>query len=311
MNSLHKIISALSLTITIGTSAYLSAQPTYSGANPFSASVEATFKDIPYAATSTAQKMDIYMPTGAGPFPAVVLIHGGAFKVGDKAMENATAAKLVANGYIAIAINYRLSGEATFPAAVHDAKAAVRFIRANSAIYKVDPNKIAAWGASAGGYLSAMLGTSGGDPYLEGVEGSHLTISSTIQACIDWFGPINFAEMTLEAKTLGFPEDYTVNNESKFLGVDATNPANKTVVQIANPTSYIDKSDPPFWIQVGSADPLIPYTQSTHFFLALKNVIGHDKASYELLQGAKHGGSLFKTEENMTKAITFLNSKLQ
>lgn len=270
-----------------------------------------TVKDVTYATTSSAQKMDIYVPAGKGPFPAVVLIHGGAFKAGDKAMEATNAAKLVANGYVAISINYRLSGEAVFPAAVHDCKAAVRFIRANAATYRINPNKIGSWGASSGGNLSAILGTSGGDTYLEGTQGSNLTTSSTVQATIDWFGPINFATMTSEALALGFASSYNVNNESQYLGVDANSPANIAIVNKANPTTYIDANDPPFWIQVGNVDPLIPYTQSLNFYNSLKAVLGDSKVGYELINGAGHGGALFSSDTNLTKAITFFDSKLK
>lgn len=270
-----------------------------------------THTNVVYASTSSAQKMDIYVPTGTGPFPAVVLIHGGAFKAGDKAMEATNAAKLVANGYVAISINYRLSGEAVFPAAVHDCKAAVRFIRANASTYRINPNKIGTWGASAGGNLSAILGTSGGDSYLEGTQGSNLTTSSTVQATIDWFGPINFATMVSEGLALGFASSYNVNNESQYLGVDANSPANIAIVNKANPTTYIDANDPPFWIQVGSVDPLIPYTQSLNFYNSLKAVLGDSKVGYELINGAGHGGALFSTDANLTKAITFLDSKLK
>lgn len=270
-----------------------------------------TLKDVAYASTSSAQKMDIYVPAGAGTFPAVVLIHGGAFKAGDKAMEASNAAKLVANGYVAISINYRLSGEAVFPAGVHDAKAAIRFIRANASTYRINPDKIGTWGASAGGYFSAILGTSGGDTYLEGTQGNHLTTSSKVQACIDWFGPINFSTMVSEGLALGFASSYNVNNESQFLGVDANNPSNIAMVNKANPTTYIDVNDPPFWIQVGSVDPLIPYTQSLNFYNSLNGVLGSTKVGYELINGAGHGGAQFSTEANLTKAIAFLNSKLK
>lgn len=271
-----------------------------------------TFKDVAYATTSSAQKIDVYVPAGVGPFPAVVLIHGGAFKAGDKGMEAANAAKLVANGYVAITVNYRLSGEAIFPAAVHDCKAAVRFVRANASTYKINPNKIASWGSSAGGNLSAIIGTSGGDTYLEGTQGAYLTTSSTVQATIDWFGPINFATMVPEALALGFASTYNVANESQYLGIaDANDPVNIALVNKANPSKYIDANDPPFWIQAGSADPLIPHTQSFNFYKDLKAVLGETKVGFELIDGAGHGGALFSTEANLNKAISFLDSKLK
>ncbi|TDM09843.1 MAG: alpha/beta hydrolase [Ideonella sp. MAG2] len=270
-----------------------------------------TLSNVAYASTSAAQKMDIYMPAGAGPFPAVVLIHGGAFKAGDKAMDAANAATLVANGYVAVAINYRLSGEAKFPAAVHDAKAAVRYIRAKASEYRINPDKIGVWGASAGGHLSAMLGTTGGDTYLEGTEGAYLGVSSRVQASVDWFGPINFATMVSEGLALGFASSYNVDNESAYLGVNANDPTNNELVQQSNPSRYIDAQDPPFWIQVGGADPLIPYTQSLNFYTALKAVLGDAKVSYEKLEGAGHGGAPFSTTANLDKVVAFLNSHLK
>ncbi|MFD2450764.1 alpha/beta fold hydrolase [Ideonella paludis] len=270
-----------------------------------------TLRDVAYASRSAAQKMDIYMPAGAGPFPAVVLIHGGAFKRGDKAMDAANAAALVAQGYVAVAINYRLSGEATFPAAVHDAKAAVRFLRARASDYRIQPSKIGVWGASAGGHLAAMLGTSGGVAELEGTEGAHLGVSSRVQAVVDWFGPINFATMVSEGRALGFAAHYNVDNESAYLGVDANSPAHLALVQRSNPATYIDAQDPPFFIQVGSADPLIPYTQSLNFHAALKAVLGEAKVSVEKLEGAGHGGPQFGSAANLSKVLGFLGQHLK
>jgi len=193
---------------------------------------------------------------------------------------------------------------------VHDCKAAVRFIRANASTYRINPDKIGTWGASAGGNLSAIIGTSGGDTYLEGTQGNYLSASSDVQASIDWFGPINFATMVSEGLALGFAPAYNVSRESQYLGVDANDPVNIAIVNKANPTTYIDASDPPFWIQVGSADPLIPYTQSLNFYNALKNILGEGKVSYELLNGAGHGGNQFSNDANLNKVIEFLDSKL-
>lgn len=284
---------------------------TNTGTTVTTAPAAETLKDVVYAGTSAAQKMDVYIPEGAGPFPAVVLIHGGAFKIGDKGMDASNAATLVANGYVAVAINYRLSGEAKFPAAVHDAKAAVRFVRANAAKYRINPDKIGSWGASAGGNLAAILGTSGGDAYLEGTQGDYVGTSSRVQATIDWFGPINFATMVQEGLALGFASTYNVDNESAYMGVDANDPVNNALMQKANPTSYIDAQDPPFWIQVGGADPLIPYTQSLNFYNALKAVLGESKIGYEKLEGAGHGGAQFSTSANLDKAIAFFNKNLK
>jgi len=228
-----------------------------------------TFTDVAYASTSTAQKMDIYLPAGEGPFPVVVFIHGGAFKMGNKEMETANAAVLVSKGYAAVSINYRLSGEAKFPAQIQDCKAAIRFLRANAAKYKLNADKIASWGASAGGNLSALLGTSGGVSELEGAELGNSGFSSAVLVSVDWFGPINFSTMDAEASALGFTlsTNSASSPESQLMG--AAVPTIPAQVAKANPTTYITADDAAFFIQVGDADRNIPYTQSENFYKAL------------------------------------------
>jgi acetyl esterase/lipase len=119
--------------------------------------------DLPYAATSGAQRLDLYLPAeGKGPFPVILSIHGGAFLGGDKGDRQVIPMlEGLERGYAVVSINYRLSGEAIWPAQIHDCKAAVRWVRANAKQYRLDPDKIATWGGSAGGHLSAMVGTSG------------------------------------------------------------------------------------------------------------------------------------------------------
>ena len=267
----------------------------------------ATYTDVAYASTSTAQKLDIYVPAGAGPFPAVVLIHGGAFLMGDKSGESANAAALNARGYVAVSINYRLSGEAKFPAAIQDAKAAVRFLRANASTYRINPEKIGSWGASAGGNISAMLGTTGGVAELEGAELGNASQSSRVVAAVDWFGPINFLTMDAEAQALGFTisTNASTSPESKYIG--AAVQSAPTLVASANPTSYISADDAAFFIQAGSVDTNIPYTQSLNFSQALTAVKGASNVSYELLSGAGHGTSEFGASANIKKVIDFLD----
>src|SRR5262249_14500903 len=106
-----------------------------------------SWKDLPYASVSTSEKLDLYTPTGVGPFPTIVYIHGGGFRIGDKgeAVNKGVVATLVADGYAVATINYRLSGEAPFPAAPQDVKAAIRWLRANASTYHLDPTKFGAW----------------------------------------------------------------------------------------------------------------------------------------------------------------------
>ena len=153
--------------------------------------------DIPYASTSPAQKLDVYLPDeGDGPFPVIVSIHGGTFMDCDK--DDVQVMPMLEGlnwGYAVVAINYRLSWEARFPALVHDAKAAVRWIRANAPRYRFNPDKIAAWGGSAGGYLAVMLGVSAGVQALEDLGLGNPEQPSHVQAVVAWFTPTDFSSM--------------------------------------------------------------------------------------------------------------------
>jgi acetyl esterase/lipase len=279
-------------------------------ANSFAKTAK-TFENVPYASVSPGQVMDIYLPEGVGPFPVVVLIHGGAFKMGDKRMETRNAEALVARGYAAASINYRLSGEAKFPAQIQDCKAAVRFLRANAAKYHLNPDKIGSWGASAGGNLSALLGTSSGVPELEGKELGNAGFSSRVMASVDWFGPINFLNMDKEAQALGFTIQTNSESSPESQLIGKAIQSAPELVKKANPTTYITKDDAAFFIQAGSMDRNIPYTQSRNFYEALKKVTGEEKVLFELLEGAGHGGPKLAAPSNLKKVILFFDKYLK
>src|SRR5436305_12322843 len=138
------------------------------------------------------QTLDLYLDQNAtGPLPLVVWVHGGGWQAGSK--EGAGPARLVllGKGYHVASINYRLSQQAPFPAQIEDCKAAVRWLRAHAGEYHFDPDHFGVWGASAGGHLVALLGTSGGVKELEGNLGN-AGVSSRVQAVCDWFGPADF-----------------------------------------------------------------------------------------------------------------------
>jgi acetyl esterase/lipase len=278
------------------------------------ASVAPTHKDLAYATASSAQKLDLYIPTsGSGPFPVVIMVHGGGFMFGDKADGAGLTGvdQLLAAGYAVASINYRLSAEAQYPAQIYDAKAAVRFLRANAAMYKLNPDEFGAWGASAGGNLVSLLGTTCGLAELEGAELGNADQSSCVQAVVDWFGPIDFLKMDTQFTGTSCPQthDAADSPESKLVGA-----AIQTVpdlVKTTNPMNYITPDDAPFFIQNGTADCNIPPIQNKNLADALSAVIGTDKVTYMSLEGAAHGGSQFETEENLKLVIDFLNKYLK
>jgi acetyl esterase/lipase len=270
--------------------------------------------NVAYATTSTAQKMDIYLPNEKqDKYPVIVHIHGGAFLMGDKADGQLTPVLAsLQRGYAVVSINYRLTGEAKFPAQIQDVKAAIRFIRANADKYALKTDKIAVWGGSAGGHLSALAATSGDIKELEDLTLGNPTQSSRVQAVVDWFGPINFLTMDahFKASGKGKPDHNDADSpESRLWGK-----AIQTIpdsVKTANPETYISADDPPFFIQHGSIDKLVPTQQSVEFAEKLTAILGVEKVTFEILEGANHGGTAFGTPENLTKVFAFLDKYLK
>lgn len=271
--------------------------------------------DIPYVNESPSQKLDIYLPEDRdGPFPVILSIHGGAFKAGDKG-DNQVIPMLegINRGYAVVSINYRLSQEAKFPAQIFDVKAAVRWIRAHSKQYHFNPDKIAAWGGSAGGHLSALLGTSADVSELEDLSLGNADQSSRVQAVVDWFGPTDFLKMDeqLKESKVKDPQKHSVADspESELIGKNLEDAPE--LVMSANPETYITPDDPPFFIQHGFIDRLVPYQQSVYLAQKLEAVVGREKVLLELFQDTGHGGPAFSTEENLNKVFGFLDKYLK
>jgi acetyl esterase/lipase len=276
--------------------------------------IKSKWFDVAYASQSPAQKLDIYLPNeGKGDFPVIVAIHGGAFKMGDKGdMQLNGMLEGLKRGYAIVSINYRMSGEAIFPAAVYDCKAAIRWIKANAKTYHLNPNKIATWGGSAGGHLAAMIGTSNGVKDLEDFSQGNQQFSSEVQAVVDWFGPINFNTMDAQFKVSNkgkTDHDNSDSPESLYIGKKITEA--QDLVKKTNPATYITKNDPPFFIEHGKEDQLVPTEQSVDFAADLEKILGKNKVTLTLLPDTRHGGPQFETPENLEKVFQFLDKYLK
>ena len=243
-----------------------------------------THKALKYASTSSARIPDLFVPTGTGPFAVVVNIRGGGFALGSKEMLDGAVAQALLKAGIAIAsINYRISGEALFPAVVLDAKAAVRFLRANAAKYKLN-GKVVAFGQSAGGNIASMLGTSGGVKEFDAAKLGNIGSSSRVVGVVNWFGPNDFLAMDAQAKAQGCAASDQTHNaatlfESKYLG--AAIQIVPALAKKANPITYIDKSDAPTLVQKGDQDCTVPIQQSVQLVDALKKA--SVRSEYDLL----------------------------
>lgn len=273
--------------------------------------------DVAYADVSPAQKLDIYWPEkGRGPFPVIVSIHGGAFMGGDKRDEQITSMlKALKRGYCVVGVNYRMSGEAKFPTLIHDVKATIRWMRANAREHSFDPHKIATWGGSAGGYLSLMAGVSTHVPELDDLSLGNPDQRSDVQAVVDWFGPTDFLKMDEQLVESGLSdgdeEDHNGADspESLLLGKKITEIPE--LVRSANPETYIHPNVPPFFIQHGTQDDIVPHQQSINFAAKVREIAGNEKVTLELIEGAGHGDRKFDSAKNVRKVLDFLDQYLK
>lgn len=207
-------------------------------------------RDVTYAQYGDRTlEMDIFRPKSAwGKLPAIVCIHGGGWKKGDRSKFVPMAQAMAAKGYVAATISYRLSGEAQFPAAIHDCKAAVRFLRANADELGIDSKNVGAMGLSAGGHLTALLAATDGISELEG-NGGHADFSSAVQAAVPMGVPSDaMSEQVKEAS--GNPKKG--QNWRMFLG--GTQQEQTAKYQLASVLKHLDKDDPPCWFLAGEND---------------------------------------------------------
>jgi acetyl esterase/lipase len=265
------------------------------------------FRDLRYGPHAERNTLDLFVPKSDAPLPLIVWVHGGAWQGGSKSGNNPALAYL-SRGYAVAAINYRLSQHATFPAQIHDCKAAVRLLRANAKKYNLTPDAFGVWGASAGGHLVALLGTGGDVKELEGDVGEHTGVSSRVQAVCDFFGPTDLTRMAAQTTVKG-PIDHDSPNapEAKLIGGPVQE--NKEKAARANPITYVSKDDPPFLIVHGDKDPLVPLGQSEILLDALKKA--GVEAELVIIKDGGHGGAGFNTRENQDRIAAFFDKHLR
>ena len=252
-------------------------------------SAEVTIEDnITYGkAGDTELKLDLARPHGDGPFPAIVFIHGGGWAKGSRQGYRGQIQEAAKRGYVAATISYRLmqydetkkettTATPIFPAQIHDAKAAIRWMRANAKKYHVDPNRVGVTGGSAGGHLSLLVGLTDPSSGLEGSSGNP-DQSSRVQAVVNVFGP---TEMAACHKTSSVAWIFRL-----FMG--GTPDEVPEQYKAASPITYVSKDDPPILTLHGDRDALVPVAQAIVLDEKMKAV----GASHTLMvfQGQGHG----------------------
>jgi len=241
------------------------------------------------------QELDLYLPATGTNWPLIVWIHGGGWMEGSK--EKPPGLRFLIHGFAMASINYRLSQDAIFPAQLIDCKAAIRWLRAHAAEDGIDPNHIGAWGASAGGHLVALLGTTGDVKEFD--QGENLGVSSRVQAVCDWFGPTDLVQLTKSFATN--KQEEADSPPSRLIGGPVSQNIEKA--ERANPIHYITKDDPPFLIMHGDKDPVVPVAQSQLLAEALQKAAV--PVTFHVVPGGEHGGPAFRKREELDLLYDF------
>ncbi len=255
-------------------------------------------KDITYAEVDGKKlQLDIYKPKAQKEPYLIVWVHGGAWNTGSK--ENPPLG-LIPFGYALASVDFRASTEKPFPADVHDIKAAIRFLRANASKYGYKADKIIIWGSSSGGHLAALVATTNNNTALEGTLGDFTKTSSSVQGCIDFYGPTNFLTILNQSTPHG------LNVRLPALAILLGKPLDQVteLAKLASPVYQVDASDPPLFIVHGEQDIQVPINQSIELMSAYKSK--GLKVQIEFIPDAGHSSPAYAKKELMEKIDIFL-----
>lgn len=265
--------------------------------------------NIPYN-NDTLKKhlLDIYLPADAkekrpsGGIPLVVFVHGGGWIGNDKTADigymGNTVSALINNGIAIASIDYRWATQATFPAQIQDCNRAVSFLYDNADKYGLDKNRIALMGFSAGGHLASLQGLSNNNK-VDAFFMPNTSKKFKFKAVVDFYGP---AELIL------FPGAEDAKSPEGLL-IGAAPIARPDLAKIASPTTYVDKTDPPFLLIHGEKDNLVAprHSQLLSSWLTTNGV----KNELIIVKNAPHFGKMFDVEEIKSKVVAFLTAELK
>jgi acetyl esterase/lipase len=285
---LRKLLTFVS-TVLLGACSQHFGKPAEPGPAPIVSQYTVT-RDVKFTPAEWPQPLlaDIYRPVGAGPFPSVLLIHGGAWKRGDRAQVESLARRIAARGYLVMNTTYRLVPEYIFPAQLQDVQQAVRWMRASGAIYGIDPARVGAFGYSAGGHLAALLGGIADDPKL----GDPQTRLRVVVAG-------------------GTPTDLTKYEGGKLVPafIGGSREEKFETYRAASPITYVNAGDPPVFIYHASLDHLVPLDHAIDYKAAL------DKAGITnelfIIRGHGHISGFFADGAAVNAALDFMDRYLR
>ena len=266
-------------------------------------------RNVVYAKTlDKVMKLDLAMPaTGEGPLPAVVCIHGGAWRLGSRTdmskpnilwNNKAFTDELAAHGYVAVSISYRLIHDAPFPAMIEDCQTAVRWLRENAKRYNIDPDHIGVTGFSAGGHLAALVGLAADEPKLRGPLCPKE--KSNVQCVVDFYGPADLTKYLTDESSMRAVFEPMIGGPVKDRA---------ELWKAVSPINHVRKGAPPFLILHGTDDHLVSIDHSRELAAKL------EKAGAEVklveLEGYDHGWIGRESQKTMDMAIAFFDRHLK
>jgi acetyl esterase/lipase len=262
-------------------------------------------RDIVYGdAGNRPLKLDIIRPRqpAESPLPVIAYIHGGGWRGGNKERETVRLLPFAASGnYFCVSIEYRLSHEASWPAQIHDCKAAIRWLKASAEKYDIDSDRLAAWGSSAGGHLVSLLGTTGDLAELEGCCGSP-GYSTRVTCVVDFSGPSDLTAMLTSPKVTKDVKSMVTN----LIGGPLDERKNEAVA--GSPRTYVSAGDVPILVVQATKDPLVPFDQGELFHNALTKC-GVD-STLIVIHGTDHGSSI-RNPEVLKRTSAFFDRHLR
>ncbi len=283
---LHHLLSGVGF-LLVGCSTHIG-KPTGPAPAPVSTTYD-VIRDVTFTPETWPQKLlaNVYMPRGAGPWPGILVIHGGGWSSGDREQVEGIAERLAKRGFVAFNTTYRLAPTHQFPAQLEDVQLALRWMQAHAAEYRMRPERLGAFGYSAGAHLAALLGTLS--------PGDTLASSPRVAAVVAGGTPSDLTK---------FPGGTLV---PQFLGTSLQK--DPALFRRASPISYVSADDPPFFVYHGGSDMLVPVDHAEDLHTAL------DKAGVRselfILRGRGHITAFLTDGPAFEAAATFLDRELR
>jgi acetyl esterase/lipase len=289
------------------------------------------YLNLQYANKSDLNCLDLYLPEGEGPYPLIMLVHGGGFMGGYKDQGSIFGVgKVVSQGYALAAVDYRLSLHCNWPEPVHDVKCAIRYLRANQQKYNIAADNIVLWSSSAGAAIAQAVAATGDKQEYEeynDISMGYPEESSAIQGLISIYGVADFVSgaafdnlkprefylsvcgPTPADEELYMNQEY-VDAVELILGYHLNNIENVIKAAKNSPFALAKGDYPPALFQHGTADPVAPFSDSVNVAVKVNELAGEERVIFEMFEGATHGGHVFWQNENIERGLDFIDGIL-